>query len=72
LQAIIHRRLLAGLISLLLGPATYAVVLNTTYLRGFVISILFVLIAVMFFLLLVPMMGFHYMDNVHWTHGEIV
>jgi len=72
LHSIIYRPFLASLISLLLGPAIYAAVLKTTYLRGFAISILFVLIALVFLLLLAPMMGFHYMDNMHWMRGDIV
>ncbi len=69
LHAIIFRPLVVGLLSLLLGPAIYAGVLKTTYLRGLAISFLFVLIAMLFLLLLAPMMGFHYMENVHWMRG---
>jgi len=72
LNTFIHRPLLAGVLSLLLGPAIYAGVLKTTYLRGFAISILFVLIALLFLLLLAPMFGFHYMDNMQMMRGEVI
>jgi hypothetical protein len=72
LNTFIHRPLLSAVLSLLLGPAIYAGVLKTTYLRGFVISILFVLIALLFLLLLAPMMGFHYMDNMQMMRGDVV
>lgn len=74
LHAIIFRPLLAGLLSLLLGPAIYAAVLKTTYLRGLAISFLFVLIVMIFVLLLGPMMGVHYMDlhQMHWMRGTSV
>ena len=71
LHSVIHRPLLAGLISLLLGPAIYAGVLKTTYLRGLAISFLFVLIAMIFLLLLAPMFGFHYID-MHDMHGQAI
>ncbi|HVY23690.1 MAG TPA: hypothetical protein VG962_10095 [Steroidobacteraceae bacterium] len=71
LHAIFLRPLLAGLISLLVGPAIYAAVLKTTYLRGLAISFLFVLIVMIFLMLLGPMMGFHYM-NMHWMQGDVV
>ena len=63
LQTFIHRPLFAGIASLLIGPAIYAMVLKTTYLRGVVISILFVVIAVILVFLLAPMMGMHPVDS---------
>ena len=63
LQTFIHNPLLASLVSLLVGPAIYAMVLNTTYLRGLVISILFVAIALAALFLLAPLMGIHPMQS---------
>jgi hypothetical protein len=64
LQAFVPNQALAGLASLLLGPAIYAMVLNTTYLRSLAISVLFVVIAVVALFLLAPMMGMHPMNYV--------
>jgi hypothetical protein len=63
LQAFIPSQVLVGIASLLLGPAIYAMVLNTTYLRGLVISILFVVIGVAALFLLAPMMGMHLVNS---------
>jgi len=46
---------LAALVSLLVGPAVYAMVLGTTYLRGLAISALFVIIALILLLTLGPL-----------------
>jgi hypothetical protein len=64
LQTFIHRPLLAGIASLFIGPAIYAMVLKTTYLRGFVISVLFVVIGLVALFLLAPRMGMPPMDSV--------
>ncbi len=64
LQVFIHRPILAGIASLLIVPAIYAMVLNTTYLRGFAVSILFVVIALISLFLLAPMAGMHPMASV--------
>lgn len=55
LNHIFYNPFLAALISLLVGPAVYAMVLGTTYLRGLAISALFVIIALIVLFILGPL-----------------